>query len=102
VGGRTEKLKFGHHGINQPVRSCQSGRVEITSQNHGFIVDIDSLPADVVEITHINLNDHTLEGMRHRRLSAFSVQYHPESAPGPHDSQYLFDHIIKEMEGFHA
>ena len=102
LGGRTTKLKFGHHGANHPVKYLPTGAVEITSQNHGFIVDIDSLPKETVEITHINLNDQTLEGFRHRTLSAFSVQYHPESAPGPHDSQYLFDHFIKEMEGFHA
>ena len=102
LGGRTTKLKFGHHGANHPVKHLQTGAIEITSQNHGFIVDIDSLPQETVEITHINLNDQTLEGFRHRTLSAFSVQYHPESAPGPHDSQYLFDHFIKEMEGFHA
>jgi len=84
------------------VKYLPTGAIEITSQNHGFIVDIDSLPREDVEITHINLNDHTLEGMRHRKLPAFSVQYHPESAPGPHDSQYLFDHFIKEMETFHA
>ena len=102
LGGRTTKLKFGHHGANHPVKHLQTGAIEITSQNHGFIVDIDSLPKETVEITHINLNDQTLEGFRHRTLSAFSVQYHPESAPGPHDSQYLFDHFIKEMQGFHA
>ena len=102
LGGRTTKLKFGHHGANHPVKYLPTGAIEITSQNHGFIVDIDSLPQETVEITHINLNDQTLEGFRHRTLSAFSVQYHPESAPGPHDSQYLFDHFIKEMEGFHA
>ena len=102
LGGRTTKLKFGHHGANHPVKYLPTGAVEITSQNHGFIVDIDSLPKNEVEITHINLNDQTLEGMRHRRLSAFSVQYHPESAPGPHDSQYLFDHFIKEMDQFNA
>jgi carbamoyl-phosphate synthase small subunit len=98
LGGRTTKLKFGHHGANHPVKYLPTGAIEITSQNHGFIVDIESLPEDQVEITHINLNDHTLEGMRHRKLSAFSVQYHPESAPGPHDSQYLFDNFIREME----
>jgi carbamoyl-phosphate synthase small subunit len=102
LGGRTAKLKFGHHGANHPVKYLPSGAIEITSQNHGFIVDIESLPQDQVEITHINLNDQTLEGFRHRELSAFSVQYHPESAPGPHDSQYLFDHFIKEMKEFHA
>jgi carbamoyl-phosphate synthase small subunit len=102
LGGRTTKLKFGHHGANHPVKHLPTGAVEITSQNHGFIVDIDSLPQADVEITHINLNDNTLEGMRHRTLPAFSVQYHPESAPGPHDSQYLFDTFIKEMDAFHA
>jgi carbamoyl-phosphate synthase small subunit len=102
LGGRTTKLKFGHHGANHPVKYLPTGAIEITSQNHGFIVDIDSLPKNDVEITHINLNDHTLEGFRHKRLSAFSVQYHPESAPGPHDSQYLFDHFIKEMDRFNA
>ena len=102
LGGRTTKLKFGHHGANHPVKHLPTGAIEITSQNHGFIVDIDSLPADQVEITHINLNDQTLEGFRHKTLSAFSVQYHPESAPGPHDSQYLFDHFIAEMDAFHA
>jgi len=102
LGGRTTKLKFGHHGANHPVKHLPTGAIEITSQNHGFIVDIESLPKDLVEITHLNLNDHTLEGFRHKRLSAFSVQYHPESAPGPHDSQYLFDHFIKEMKEFNA
>ena len=102
LGGRTTKLKFGHHGANHPVKYFPTGAIEITSQNHGFIVDIDSLPKEDVEITHINLNDHTLEGMRHRKLSAFSVQYHPESAPGPHDSQYLFDNFIKEMDASNA
>jgi carbamoyl-phosphate synthase small subunit len=102
LGGRTTKLKFGHHGANHPVKFLPTGAIEITSQNHGFIVDIESLPKEEVEITHINLNDHTLEGFRHRKLSAFSVQYHPESAPGPHDSQYLFDQFIREMEAFNA
>jgi len=102
LGGKTTKLKFGHHGANHPVKYLPNGAVEITSQNHGFIVDIDSLPADAVEITHINLNDQTLEGMRHKSLPAFSVQYHPEAAPGPHDSRYLFEQFIEDMRQFNA
>ncbi|HYT06330.1 MAG TPA: glutamine-hydrolyzing carbamoyl-phosphate synthase small subunit [Rugosimonospora sp.] len=90
LGGRTYKLKFGHHGSNHPVKNMRTGHVEITAQNHGFAVDPDSLPASEVEITHVNLNDYTNEGMRHRSLPLFSVQYHPEASPGPHDSHYLF------------
>jgi carbamoyl-phosphate synthase small subunit len=90
LGGRTYKLKFGHHGSNHPVKDMHTGHVEITAQNHGFAVDPDSLPAGDVEITHVNLNDYTNEGMRHRSLPLFSVQYHPEASPGPHDSHYLF------------
>ncbi len=93
-GAKTFKLKFGHRGANQPVMNYQTGRVEITCQNHGFAVDPDSLPADL-EITHINLNDNTVEGMRHRKLPAFSVQYHPEASAGPHDSHYLFAEFRK-------
>lgn len=92
-GGSTYKLKFGHRGGNQPVKDLTTGKVEITSQNHGFCVDPDSLPDDV-EVTHINLNDDSLEGMRHLKHPAFSVQYHPEYAPGPHDAEYLFDRFI--------
>ncbi|MCY3020986.1 MAG: glutamine-hydrolyzing carbamoyl-phosphate synthase small subunit [Planctomycetota bacterium] len=88
-GGRTFKLKFGHRGANHPVLDVQKGKVEITSQNHGFAVDPKSLPGDV-EVTHMNLNDKTVEGLRHKSLAAFSVQYHPEASPGPHDSFYLF------------
>jgi len=88
-GARTYKLKFGHRGANQPVMHYATGRVEITTQNHGFAVDPDSLPAEL-EVTHLNLNDDTVEGLRHRSLPAFSVQYHPEASAGPHDSQYLF------------
>ena len=102
LGGKTTKLKFGHHGANHPVKYLPTGAVEITSQNHGFIVDADSLPAGDVEITHINLNDQTLEGFRHKKLPAFSVQYHPESAPGPRDSRYLFENFVKEMKEFNA
>jgi carbamoyl-phosphate synthase small subunit len=97
LGGRTFKLKFGHHGSNHPVQNLRTGKVEITSQNHGFCVDPDSLPASDVEITHVNLNDHTNEGMRHRSLPLFSVQYHPEASPGPHDARYLFDDFISLM-----
>ncbi|MEW6381710.1 MAG: glutamine-hydrolyzing carbamoyl-phosphate synthase small subunit [bacterium] len=90
LGGKTFKLKFGHRGCNHPVKDLTTGKVEITSQNHGFCVDIDSLPSQDVTITHINLNDQTLEGMQHNRWPVFSVQYHPEASPGPHDSHYLF------------
>ena len=98
LGGRTFKLKFGHHGSNHPVQNLRTRKVEITSQNHGFCVDPDSLPASEVEITHVNLNDHTNEGMRHRSLPLFSVQYHPEASPGPHDARYLFDDFISLMK----
>jgi carbamoyl-phosphate synthase small subunit len=97
-GGKTYKLKFGHRGVNQPVKDLATGHIEITSQNHGFCVDLDSLDRDQVELTHINLNDGSLEGMRHRKYPAFSVQYHPENAPGPHDSIYLFDRFIEMMK----
>ncbi len=97
-GGLTYKLKFGHRGVNQPVKELAGGHVEITSQNHGFCVDPDSLNPDEVEVTHVNLNDGSLEGMRHRKFPAFSVQYHPENAPGPHDALYLFDRFIEMME----
>jgi carbamoyl-phosphate synthase small subunit len=99
LGGRTFKLKFGHHGANHPVKNLLTQKVEITSQNHGFCVDPDSLPSSDVEITHVNLNDHTNEGMRHRSLPLFSVQYHPEASPGPHDARYLFNQFVKMMEG---
>ncbi|MGC2692154.1 MAG: glutamine-hydrolyzing carbamoyl-phosphate synthase small subunit [Desulfobaccales bacterium] len=95
LGGRTFKLKFGHRGANQPVKSRLSGKVEITSQNHGFAVDLESIPDPAVELTHINHNDNTLEGLRHKGLKAFSVQYHPEASPGPHDARYLFEEFLK-------
>ena len=98
LGGRTFKLKFGHRGANHPVLNKLTERVEITSQNHGFAVDPDSLPAQDIELTHINLNDQTLEGFRHRSHPTFCVQYHPEAAPGPHDSQYLFDDFAQLMK----
>jgi carbamoyl-phosphate synthase small subunit len=98
LGGRTFKLKFGHHGSNHPVKNLLTQKVEITAQNHGFCVDPDSLPSGDVEITHVNLNDHTNEGMRHRSLPLFSVQYHPEASPGPHDARYLFNDFIAMME----
>ena len=97
LGGRTEKLKFGHHGVNQPVKNMQSGRIEITSQNHGFVVVPQSLP-DNLEKTYDNLNDRTSEGMRSESELAFSVQYHPEAAPGPHDVNYLFKQFVSLME----
>ena len=97
MGGRTFKLKFGHRGANHPVKDLSSGKVEITVQNHGFCVDIDSLAGTGMEVTHINLNDNTLEGMRHRDLPLFSVQYHPEASPGPHDAKYMFDEFIRMM-----
>jgi carbamoyl-phosphate synthase small subunit len=97
LGAKTFKLKFGHRGANQPVKNFRSGKVEITSQNHGFAVDTESLQGNDVEITHINLNDNTLEGFRHRKYPIFSVQYHPEASPGPHDARYLFDEFKELM-----
>ena len=98
LGGKTYKLKFGHHGGNHPVQHTESGKVEITAHNHNFAVDPDSLKQSEVDLTHIDLNDNTLEGLRHRSLPLFSVQYHPEASPGPHDSHYLFKDFRKMME----
>jgi carbamoyl-phosphate synthase small subunit len=97
VGGRTYKLKFGHRGANHPVKELESGKIEITSQNHGFAIDPDSLPADTT-VTHLNLYDNTVEGCRHTTKPMFSVQYHPEASPGPHDADYLFRQFLESME----
>ena len=99
LGGKSYKLRFGHHGGNQPVMDLSTRKVEITAQNHNFAVDIDSIGGDVA-LTHINLNDQTVEGMRHTRYPIFSVQYHPEASPGPHDSGYLFSRFVEMMEAF--
>jgi len=102
LGGRTYKLKFGHRGANHPVQNVATGANEITSQNHGFTVDLDSMAGLPVDITHINLNDRTVEGFRHREYPLFCVQYHPEAGPGPHDADYLFKEFIEMMEKHRA
>jgi len=98
LGGETYKLKFGHRGANHPVKNLGNSKIEITSQNHGFCVDMDSLKDRDLELTHLNLNDNTVEGIRSKELNAFSVQYHPEASPGPHDAAYLFDEFTKLMD----
>ena len=97
-GGTTYKLKFGHHGANHPVKDFQGNRIAVTSQNHGFCVDMKSLNLNEVEVIHVNLNDQSVEGIRHKKHPAFSIQYHPEAAPGPHDAQYLFNQFIEMIE----
>jgi len=94
LGGKTYKLKFGHHGANHPVRDFEGNRITVTSQNHGFCVDVKSLDLDEVEVIHVNLNDQSIEGIRHKHFPAFAIQYHPESSPGPHDAKYLFNQFI--------
>ncbi|MBN1256613.1 MAG: glutamine-hydrolyzing carbamoyl-phosphate synthase small subunit [Planctomycetes bacterium] len=100
LNGKTYKLKFGHHGANHPVKDLTTGKVEITTQNHGFCVDMDSLPSSEIEVTHMNLNDNTVEGFRHKSIPAFCVQYHPEAGPGPHDSEYLFGSFMEMIKAY--
>jgi len=98
LGGKTYKLKFGHHGANHPVKDFFGNRIAVTSQNHGFCVDMKSLNLDEVEVIHVNLNDQSVEGIKHKKYPAFSIQYHPEAAPGPHDAQYLFNQFIEMID----
>jgi carbamoyl-phosphate synthase small subunit len=102
LGGKTYKLKFGHHGANHPVKDLKTNKIAITVQNHNFCVDIDSLNKSDIEITHMNLNDNTLEGIKHKKIPAFSVQFHPEASPGPNDAKYIFDDFIKLMRKHRA
>ena len=102
LGGKTYKLKFGHHGANHPVKDLESGRIGITSQNHGFCVDVKTLPPDDIEVIHLNLNDQSVEGLRHKKYPLFSIQYHPEACPGPNDAKYLFQKFIDLIEGTKA
>jgi carbamoyl-phosphate synthase small subunit len=102
LGGKTFKLKFGHRGSNQPVKNLLTGKVEITSQNHGFAVDTGSMEGKNIEVTHMNLNDNTFEGFQHREYPLFAVQYHPEASPGPHDAGYLFNNFKEMMSKRHA
>ncbi len=99
LGGKTYKLKFGHHGGNHPVKDLRTGKISITVQNHGFCVDMETLERDDIEVTHMNLNDNTLEGIRHKKIPAMAVQFHPECSPGPHDGMYLFDEFMDMMDG---
>ena len=101
-GGETFKLKFGHHGANHPVQDLATGKVEITTQNHNFAVRVESIPGRQVEVTHTNLNDGTVEGMRHTGLPVLSLQYHPEAAPGPHDARHFFQRFLDLIEGVHV
>jgi len=98
MGGRTMKIKFGHRGGNQPVKNLATGRVEITAQNHGFAVDLNSIETGNAVMTHINLNEDSLEGLENSSVKAFAVQYHPEAAPGPHDAAYLFNQFAKVIQ----
>jgi carbamoyl-phosphate synthase small subunit len=100
LGAKTYKLKFGHHGANHPVKDFEGNRIAVTSQNHGFCVDAKTLNLEDVEVIHTNLNDHSVEGLRHKRFPAFSIQYHPEASPGPHDAKYLFKQFIKEIDNY--
>jgi len=102
LGAKTYKLKFGHHGANHPVKNLLTNKIEITSHNHGFAVEEESLRNTGLDITHLNLNDGTVEGMRHTEYPIFSVQYHPEASPGPHDADYLFENFVQLMEKWHC